>query len=229
MSSALPPSFLPSLSPSLIHPSNLLHVAPLCAPVIRCNEKCFQNGSHLPCDANWACAWYSHERRGGCSSLTVEGAEERGNRKEEDLFFQPRVDGGEQKIKVTRACINRATRTALPPQRHKVMRGNTIFISCHLQGITTMPPRGCYWSRWERAARATSGRKRRNFANREVFGLHSFRSRGTPLQGTLPSLSEWGTMKEKLAQFRQENTNKTGWEIDRHCKWEIDRHCKWVL
>lgn len=184
MSSALPPSFLPSLSPSLIHPSNLLHVAPLCAPVIRCNEKCFQNGSHLPCDANWACAWYSHERRGGCSSLTVEGAEERGNRKEEDLFFQPRVDGGEQKIKVTRACINRATRTALPPQRHKVMRGNTIFISCHLQGITTMPPRGCYWSRWERERR--QGGKEETLQTEKCLAYIHLGAEGRHCRGRFP-------------------------------------------
>lgn len=47
------------------------------------------------------------------------------------------------------------------------MRGYTIFISCNLQGITTVPPRGSYWSRW------APGERRRSKLEDALFGLHS--------------------------------------------------------
>lgn len=58
-----------------------------------------------------------------------------------------------------------STQTA--SKKHKVMRGYTIFISCNLRGITTVPPRGSYWSRW------APGERRRSKLEDALFGLHS--------------------------------------------------------
>lgn len=102
-----PPSVF--CSPSLIHPSNLLHVAPLCAPVIRCNEKCFQNVSHLPCDANWVSVWYSQRREQ--SSLTAESAEER-EKIEEHLVFQLWVESRQQST--SDMCLHQPSTTDSP-------------------------------------------------------------------------------------------------------------------
>lgn len=73
---------------SLIHPSNLPHVAPLCAPVIRCNEKCFK--MTLTYHAMLIEHVLDTAMRGAHSSPTAEGAEEKG--KEERLSF-PTMSG----------------------------------------------------------------------------------------------------------------------------------------
>lgn len=83
-----------SSPPCSLHPTNLLHVAPLCAPVIRCNEKCFKmtltyHAMLIECVLDTA-------TRGKQSSLTDEGAEN-WKRKEEHLVF-PAISGW-QKVK----------------------------------------------------------------------------------------------------------------------------------
>lgn len=98
----------------------------------------FQNDSHLPCDANWVCAWYSHERKAVIPDRWRRWELEK---KRGTFSFPSHKWMAEGTIKATPAPL-----TAPPPQRHKVMRGNTIFISCHLLRITTMPPWGRYWS-----------------------------------------------------------------------------------
>lgn len=132
----------------------------------------FQNDSHLPCDANWVCAWYSHERKAVIPDRWRRWELEK---KRGTFSFPSHKWMAEGKIKAAPAPL-----TATPPQRRKVMRGNTIFISCHLQGITTMPPWGHYWSRFN-----IREEKEELWGTRIVFGLHSFNSRGMPLQGLL--------------------------------------------
>lgn len=135
--------------------------------------------------------------RGARSSLTAEGAESGETRKEGPLVSRPRA-GCLKESEIMKWHVLASTeppQTALPPQRDKVMRGNTIFISCHLQGITTMPPRGCYWSRWERAATATPGR--RNFGKmwEQRSAWPTFTRQQRDATAAALGSSKWGTWK----------------------------------
>lgn len=84
-----------SSPPCSLHPTNLLHVAPLCAPVIRCNEKCFK--MTLTYHAMLIERALDTATRGKQSSLTDEGTEEKGKRKEEGVVFS--AISGWQKVK----------------------------------------------------------------------------------------------------------------------------------
>lgn len=150
-------------------PFNLLHVATPpslhCAPTIRCNEKRFKIDSHLPCDANWAHTWNGHER-GALIPDCWKLLRRRREKKEKEtqggcggFFFGTLNCTAESKIKSDTAHKQ--------PQTNTVMRGYTIFISCNLRGITTVPPQGSYWSRW------APGERRRSKLEDAVFGLHS--------------------------------------------------------
>lgn len=83
------------------------------------------------------------------------------------------------------------------------MRGYTIFISCNLRGITTMPPRGSYWSRC-----STRGKAKKQTWRSNVWPTFLSHSRGMKLPEPLFS-SSMGTWKTNWVRFN----SKINWNI----------------